>query len=241
VRRVFWPVVFTVLVSAFGGTGEAQSLQECLNLGPYSSEINSFDLTALLPPQPNTTPLAVDGELAELHRIQQTRTEEEIKQANDDANELNMFPFHTVLGEWFNEKSLPATRQLSLHVCVVANALAGKMKNKFNRQRPYVQDPTLQPVRNHDTLNSSYPSGHSITGYLEALTLAEIFPKRRAELMERANEFAQNRLVCGVHYRSDIVAGQVLAYGLFDQLKTVPAYQKDLDAARSELEGKLKR
>ncbi len=237
--RVLSTVVFIVSVFALGGIGNSQSLQECLTPGIYSSEISSFDLAAILPPQPNTAPVAVDGELAELHRIQQTRTEKEIEQANEDANELNMFPFHTVFGDWFNEKSLPATRQLSLHVCVVANALAGEMKKMFNRPRPYVEDPTLQPVCPHQSLNSSYPSGHSITGYLEALTLIEILPQKRAQLLERANEFAQNRLVCGVHHRSDIVAGRAIAYKIFDQLKAVPAYQKDVEAARRELEAKL--
>jgi acid phosphatase (class A) len=57
-----------------------------------------------------------------------------------------------------------------------------------------------------------------------------------AQLVQaRAGDYAESRLVCGAHYRSDLEAGHVLATALVDRLMTRPAFRDEFDAAQAEL------
>jgi acid phosphatase (class A) len=82
-------------------------------------------------------------------------------------------------------------------------------------------------------------TGHALTGYLEALTLAEIVPEKRPEILERADNYAHNRLVCGVHYASDIEASRRIAYVVFGYMLATPRFERDLAAAKLELRSKF--
>ena len=68
-----------------------------------------------------------------------------------------------------------------------------------------------------------------------AVVLANLMPERSADILQRANDFAYSRLVCGVHFRSDVVAGQALGTAVGTALLRDPAMQVDLEAARAEL------
>jgi acid phosphatase (class A) len=81
---------------------------------------------------------------------------------------------------------------------------------------------------------TSYPSGHAIIGYLEALTLVQIVPEKQKEILERADDYAHNREVCGVHYPTDVAAGKEAAYAVFGEMTTSAEFQKELAAARAE-------
>jgi acid phosphatase (class A) len=53
--------------------------------------------------------------------------------------------------------------------------------------------------------------------------------------MRWGDELGANRLVCRVHWASDIAAGRRLADALFPKLEASPAWRADLAAARTEL------
>ena len=55
-------------------------------------------------------------------------------------------------------------------------------------------------------------------------------------ILARSREYAENRLVCGVHYRSDIVAGQQYGTILALRLMENAAFQAQLAIARNELQ-----
>lgn len=74
-----------------------------------------------------------------------------------------------------------------------------------------------------------------MTGYLEAFTLAEIVPEKQTEILARADEYAHNRVVCGVHYPGDVEASRRAAYIVFGYMLATPRFQRDLAAAREEL------
>jgi acid phosphatase (class A) len=81
-------------------------------------------------------------------------------------------------------------------------------KRHFLRLRPYEVEPRLTPCIHDVRRDLSYPSGHATYGYVMAFLLAEMVPERRTQLMARAQEFAGQRVVCGVHFPSDIEAGR---------------------------------
>jgi acid phosphatase (class A) len=73
-----------------------------------------------------------------------------------------------------------------------------------------------------------------------AYLLSDLVPERRAELLRRAAEFGRQRMVCGVHFPSDVEAGRKGAEWLARELLTDPAYAEDLGAARHELRAALR-
>lgn len=52
--------------------------------------------------------------------------------------------------------------------------------------------------------------------------------------MERAGDYALNRVICGQHWKSDIDAGLMLSMGVFANVVVTEAYQQQLVKARAE-------
>ena len=208
--------------------------------GGYYLGASALPLSPLILPAPAPDSRETKDELAELHRIEASRTPAQVKAAQADDAEQDMFVYRTVLGALFEQAGLPVTAAFQAHVLTEAVAASGTLKNSFLRARRYQIDTTLHPVCPQITAHTSYPSGHSIVGYLMALTLTEMVPERQVELLARADDYAHDRVVCGVHFKSDTVASKAASYAVFGELMRTPRFLEDLKAARQELRAKLK-
>lgn len=178
-------------------------------------------------------------ELAELHHLETARTNDQVARAMADDKDETIFLFRDVFGSAFTPQALPLTARLSEHVGQDESANTAPLKRGFARVRPYNADKSLRPICKTKTKDDSYPSGHATAGYLEALTLIELAPEKRDAILARAQDYANNRLVCGVHYRSDIEASKVLAYAIHATMRDNPQYQLEVAAARRELRALL--
>jgi len=80
------------------------------------------------------------------------------------------------------------------------------------------------PVMN--LINSpSYPSGHTTYGYTGALILAMLVPERYPQMIARAAEYGNDRIIIGAHYAMDVLAGRTLAlYDMAHLLANDPLY-----------------
>jgi acid phosphatase (class A) len=196
-------------------------------------------LDLILAPPPARGSAIATTELTELHRIETTRTPAQIIQAQADDHEEDIFVYKTVLGPSFTAEALPLTASLSAHVRKDESAASSPLKKIYHRARPYQVDNTLHPVCPLNPEPTSYPSGHSLSGYLLAFTLVQLVPEKRQQILDRADEYVHNRLICGVHYASDIEASRRVAYIIFGSLVASPDFQRDLAAAREETRRKL--
>ena len=70
------------------------------------------------------------------------------------------------------------------------------------------------------------------------VVLASLVPARSQEILARASQYAERRLICGVHYRSDIVAGQQFGTVLALKLMQKPEFQALMTVAQAELKGR---
>ena len=112
-----------------------------------------------------------------------------------------------------------------------------KAKNYYKRMRPFVlyDEPTLTPddeIYLRD--NGSYPSGHTIIAWANALVLAEINPERQTEILQRGYDMGTSRVICGVHWQSDVDNGRVLATTIVARLHANEEFQKQLQLAKQE-------
>lgn len=220
-------LVFAGLLAA--GAAQAQS--------PGSKFLQPVDLdpALVLPPPPNDdAPEAVEGR-AELHRLAAARTPERLAQAKHDDEVEDITSIAEVLGPAFDLKRFPATQLLFADLRNEDSVAAKRAKAVFGRERPFFHDKDLDVCDDGHDRKNSYPSGHATMGYAAAAVLANLIPGNAQIILARASDYAESRLYCGVHYRSDIQAGQVLGNVLFDRLMTKPAFLAELEAARVEL------
>jgi hypothetical protein len=77
-----------------------------------------------------------------------------------------------------------------------------------------------------DLINSpSFPSGHTTYGYTGALILAILVPTRYQQMIARAAEYGNDRILVGAHYAMDVIGGRTLAiYDMAHLLANDPAY-----------------
>ena len=121
----------------------------------------------------------------------------------------------------------------------VTDAMKGNttVKKKFQRIRPFAtfHDPSLKPETDDEEAKTfSYPSGHSTRGYMFALVLCTVMPEKTSEIMDRAQYYAYNRVICGHHWKSDTDASLLLCSALFANVVATEAFQQQLQKARAE-------
>ncbi|MBU4433653.1 MAG: phosphatase PAP2 family protein [Alphaproteobacteria bacterium] len=224
------------LALLIGAAGAAQTLPADKPAVVHLLTPAEVNPQGLLPPPPREGSTEQKAELAELHRIQDARTPADLAQAEWDNAHEDPSAFAATLGPRFDMAKLPATARLLLTIEHEQSAAKKLAKVAFHRPRPWVLDPTLVGCAHADDKpNSSYPSGHTTMAFAMAVTLADLIPDRAGDIFARAQQYGQSRLVCGVHYRSDIIAGQVLGTAVGVELLHSPALRADLDAARQEL------
>jgi hypothetical protein len=74
------------------------------------------------------------------------------------------------------------------------------------------------------TTNPSFPSGHTNYAYTDSLLIAMMVPEQYQNMLSRASEYANSRIVLGVHYPLDIIASRTIATYDLAQGLTNPAY-----------------
>jgi acid phosphatase (class A) len=73
------------------------------------------------------------------------------------------------------------------------------------------KEPTCTPDEEKFLItNGSYPSGHAAIGWAWALILSEIAPEQTDAILARGRAFGENRLICNVHWQSDVIAGRLM-------------------------------
>ncbi|WFR68116.1 phosphatase PAP2 family protein [Curtobacterium flaccumfaciens] len=86
----------------------------------------------------------------------------------------------------------------------------------------------------------SYPSGHTTTAYQAGFTLATLVPELAPEVLARASEAGNDRIVLGVHYPLDIIGGRIDGEAALAARWSDEQYRTEvLEPARAELVGYL--
>ena len=170
-----------------------------------------------------------------MRQIAKDRTPAQVQQAVADDADESMFLFAHVLGPKFNAADLPLTAALSAKVKSDSGWTGAPAKTAFLRPHPYHADTQLPTVCPTKTKHDSYPSGHTLAGYMQGLVLIDMVPEQQEAILQRAAAFAHNRMVCGVNYPSDLEASRLLAYSAYAVIRNQPAYQEEVKAARQEV------
>jgi len=153
--------------------------------------------------------------------------------APDDA----LQDFACALGVTLDKHSAPTLYTLLGRIMVDARPFIDPPKDHYARPRPFLRMPGNICVPKADSLvkSGSYPSGHSTASWDWGLILADLAPDRATEILSRARAYSESRVVCGVHYPSDIATGRLNGSALFAALEANPEFRADLEKARAEV------
>jgi acid phosphatase (class A) len=191
----------------------------------------------LLPPPPPLNSEADKRDLSEVLEVQENRTPERSERAIAD-DVLSIYRFDDVLGPKFKASNIPVTDAFFKRLQADARTYVILSKDHWLRERPAnvsKEVKPLAPVR----LPTAYPSGTTLFGTVTCLVLANMIPEKRFDLFERSHDFAQSRVVLGVHYARDLLAGEIGATLIVQAFFESPVFMKDFEAARAELRNAL--
>jgi acid phosphatase (class A) len=228
-RRAFVAGALLAVAAGSGGLWWSQHTTHRYLAGDPRDFVAQFD------PPPAAASAAARRELDELLEMQRARTAAQVAAARADRKK-DVSRFYAALG--LDPARAPRLAKLRAFTDTAEADIGPYVraaKEVFRRLRPYEIEPKLQPCIGDVKGDLSYPSGHATYGYLMGYLLSELVPERRIQLMQRAGDFANQRMVCGVHFRSDVDAGRRGALYLFQQMHDSAAYRRDAIAASDEL------
>lgn len=127
----------------------------------------------------------------------------------------------------------------------------GAAKDYFHFDRPFLIPgnqihlvPDTVVVRDehaYGAMGGAFPSGHTNTGYTDALLLAEMVPERFAPLVIRGARYGYSRVVLGVHYPLDVMGSRMIAQRNVAHYLSDPQYRTLFDQAKIQLRAALEK
>ncbi|ARA76291.1 phosphoesterase PA-phosphatase [Pectobacterium brasiliense] len=124
-------------------------------------------------------------------------------------------------------------------------------KQHFDYPRPFLQpNNTIHLVpdtavigdnKPYTASGGAFPSGHTNTGYTDALLLAEMIPERFVPLIDRGARYGYSRIVLGVHYPLDVIGSRMLAERNVAHYLNDPQYRRLFEQAKTELRNALEK
>jgi acid phosphatase (class A) len=196
---------------------------------------------ALLPPPPADDSAAQALDVTISRRTLAYRGTERWALAVLDA--ILLFPraaesFSCALGVPITKKHTPRLYRMLRRTVADAGFSTYHAKSYYKRQRPFTanDEPTCTPNQEAYLLtDGSYPSGHTAIGWAWALILSEIAPERSDAILARGRSFGESRIICNVHWYSDVVEGRVVGAAVVARLHADPTFRSDLEAIRGEV------
>lgn len=176
----------------------------------------------LVPPPPKTGSAVEKRDFKELDHAQAERTDAQCAAVKAQAR-VEFHTLHARLPFVLDEKAGDFFWRIRSDT---ARAV-GRMKDKYRRPRPFVLDANRFRPCYPEKHGTSYPSGHAAIARVFARVLADLDPANAAVYFREGDQVAQNRVIGGVHYPSDIQEGKKFADVLYERIRSSPAFQKD--------------
>jgi acid phosphatase (class A) len=248
-RTARWisPILVSLAITVGCSGSKSQNRPAVLEIRPgilagYLKQEVLPNSQAILPPPPKSgsAGFALDDEASRRSFV--LRNTMRWEQATDDA--VLMFPqaaesFSCALGIPITEMNTPHLYLLLRRTLADTGFSTYNAKKYYQRKRPFLlnNEPICTPNEFEFLVsNGSYPSGHSAIGWAWALILSEIAPERADAILIRGRTFGESRVICNVHWYSDVVAGRMMGAATVARLHADPAFQAELKAAKAEFD-----
>lgn len=98
------------------------------------------------------------------------------------------------------------------------SASTSSAKKYYKYMRPFrwengssVQDSLTPAIKSDPNNDGGFPSGHTNAAYLSSYAMAYAVPERYQEMLTRASELGNNRIVAGMHSCLDVMGGRIMS------------------------------
>ena len=154
-----------------------------------------------------------------------------------------VWSFEALLGQMspafglaISQENTPEIWKLMVSSLSTVDPMRVEPKAYYKRIRPfmYFNEPTLTGEDDDLRGEGSYPSGHTMRGWLSGLLLAEVNPARANEIFARAWIYCENRVIAGAHWQSDVDVTRVAASICYNALQGSPAFREQMEKAKEE-------
>ncbi|MEO5830680.1 MAG: phosphatase PAP2 family protein [Rhodanobacter sp.] len=198
------------------------------------------DSVVLLPPPParDSADFAADLALSKLQSLRGTPRWDQAVVDDNLAFPASAEIFSCAMNMPISEALAPRLYALLRRTRTDAAVASDGAKHHYKRPRPFMENrqPSCTPAKEQGLAeNGSYPSGHTSIGWAWALILAELAPTRIDAVLARGRSYGESRLVCNVHWQSDVVQGRFMGASVVARLHADPTFRADLEAARAEV------
>ena len=154
----------------------------------------------------DSPPNNIDAELKQLEPMQELLENSELRDKIALQDEKLMEPFRRYLRD--NDLKVDSERLSEINKDL--STIVHKFKFFYNRPRPH-QVSDIEEFENVAGKSPSYPSGHSTNSTVIAELLADEFPEHADNLRQIGREIGLNRVIAGLHFPTDHIAGLKLA------------------------------
>ena len=185
---------------------------------------------AQIPAPPNDSSIAGQADLDAVLLVQTIRSPSDEAAASLDADLGPADWARRALGPAYDPRRHPERFALFERARRDMTALVDLVKAKGpQRPRPAARDPRVKPslsVAGHGA--NSWPSGRAAAARAWAGILSDLFPERADALSAAARRTGEYRVIGGVHYPTDLVAGHWLADAFLARLRAHFGYRAEL-------------
>lgn len=196
------------------------------------------DSRRVLPTPPANDSSDTVKEMEIILQAQADRTPEQVARIEAEKT-YDVMAFGNVVGPLLgkvDDGKLPATSALLAGVTATAKPIAETAANDWDRTPPFAVNARIFPAIAKPA-GGSYPSPESTQATVDALVLAQLVPDDKQAILARGRQIGDDRVVAGVQFPSDVIAGRVLGQAVFNAMMRDPRFRSDLAAARAEVKG----
>lgn len=204
---------------------------------PYVTA-KDLDVRILLPMPVEKGSEGDKAQQAEVIAVQKAATPERIALAQADAEESVFDMYTRVFGPGFVAAKLPKIAHLFERVGESEDAVVDAAKPFYGRIRPWLANPEIKTLVK-SSKSGAFPSGHTTRVTAVAVILTDMIPEKRAVIWKRVEEYAQSRVVGGMHYQADLDAGYRVGTALGVTIMANPEFRADYPEAKAEIRAAL--
>ncbi len=197
-----------------------------------------MDLTVLVPPPPAKGSAEDKADMQAVLDAQAKASDVRKALALADSDETVYVMFTSVFGDKFNAAATPKAAKLFERIGDSEDDTLDAAKPFFGRIRPWIANTDVKAIAK-PTKSGSYPSGHTTRVTIDAIMMAAMVPEKKTQIWARADEYAESRIVGGMHYPTDVAAGLRTGTAMAAVMLQDPAFKADFDAAKIEVRAAL--
>ena len=214
-NRFAYPLLFLIIIAfSVEAFADEQKQRKYLPVGAVNAE-------ALIGPPPAHDSAEHKTQMDIVLWLQKTRTPQQVAFVEKP---LNLERFAPIINSSLIGVDGIALKETLDGVIDEVRTDYDAVKAVYGEPRPFQVDDRVKPVGDARPV-AAYPSGHAIRATVYGTLLSGIFPDHEVAIMELANQVGYGRVIAGVHYPVDVIAGQKLGAAYAKVVAEQPAYK----------------